>query len=174
MKHIKSPGRISLFACALVLALSPGFARAEDDPLEQQETQLQEETKKPGYSEQLKSRYNLTDEQLKALRDKGMNDSQITIAAQLAQSSNKPIDDVVKMRLEQKMGWGKIAKELGLHPSEIGKGISSMHGGERKEAKMEERKAKAEMRAEERAQKRAEKQEKMAAKKEAKAEKKKQ
>lgn len=150
---------------ALLLALSPGFAFAEDDPIAQQETSLQEEAKKPGYTDQLKSRYNLTDEQLKAMHDKGMNDSQITIAAQLSQSSNKPIDDILKMRLDQKMGWGKIAKELGVHPGEIGKGISSMHNGDKKEAKMEEKKDKMEARAE----KRAEKKEKMEAKKEAKA-----
>jgi hypothetical protein len=161
MKHIINPA----VALALVLALTPTLAFAEDDPLAQQETQLQEETKKPGYTEQLKTRYNLTDDQLKALRDKGMNDSQITMAAQLAQSSNKPIDDIVKMRLEDKMGWGKIAKELGVHPGEIGKGISSMHNGEKKEARMEEKKDKMQARADKREERKA----KQEAKKEAKA-----
>lgn len=170
MKLDMMNARTWLMACALVLVVSPLSSRADDDPIASQETAIEEQTKRAGYRDELKSRYGLTDEQLKALQDKGMNDTQITIAAQLAKSSEKPIDDIVKMRLEQKMGWGKIAKELGLEPGSIGQAIASMHNGEKKEAKMEARKDKMEARAEKRAEKRA----KMEAKKEAKAERKKQ
>ena len=103
----------------------------DDKEMESQESSLQErlnkENKQKEYEKKLEEKYGLSEQQIQDLHKKGLNDSQITIAAQLAKSSGKSIDDVVKMRLDQKMGWGKIAKELGVPPREIGQSISSMH-----------------------------------------------
>jgi hypothetical protein len=131
---------LSLFGAVALIAM-PFLARAEGDEIEQQEPKLEAAAKTAGYEAKLKERYKLTDEQLKKLHDDGMKDSQITIAAQLAKASGKSIEDIEKMRLEQKMGWGKIAKELGVPPREIGQSIASMHRNEHsvKEDKRENR-----------------------------------
>lgn len=90
----------------------------------------------------IQKKYSLTDEQMKTLKDAGLNTPQMAKLNQLALKSGKPLEDVLKMRTEQKMGWGKISKELGVHPSEIGKAVSSLRhemNSQRKEAKSEKR-----------------------------------
>ncbi|MCM2281666.1 MAG: hypothetical protein NDI61_07450 [Bdellovibrionaceae bacterium] len=124
MKH-----NLRLYALQLMIALglilNGTAALAEGDELDKEETELAETTKGETFNTQLKEKYQLTDDQVKKMTDAGMNRPHMVMTSQLAQSSGKTIDDVMKMRLEQKMGWGKIAKELGLHPSEIGKSVSS-------------------------------------------------
>ncbi len=86
-----------------------------------------ETEKKPvTYNEELQKKYNLSPEQMKALADSNLPQSQFVKVAQLAKSSDKSIDDILKMRLEQKMGWGKIAKTLGVHPGELGRAENEM------------------------------------------------
>ena len=155
--------RLSLLICLLMIATAPVISHAEEGDAEiaKEESALNEDAKHPQYEAALKEKYNLTDEQLKSLRDQGMNNQQITITAQLASLSGKSIDEVAKMRTEQDMGWGKIAKELGVHPGEIGKGISSMRHSlneKRMEKKAEKREARA-AKAEEKLAKRKEKKE---------------
>ncbi len=135
------------------VVLLPFAAWADEDEIEKQEPRLEEASKKPDYEAKLKERYSLNDVELKKLHDDGMNDSQITIAAQLAKSSGKSIDQIEKMRVDEKMGWGKIAKTLGVAPKEIGQSIASMHRGERaekvdKKDKDDRRKDRAEKKAE--------------------------
>lgn len=108
--------------------------------IDQEETRLVEETKDPNYEKRLKEKYNLTDEQIKEMREKGMNDSQITIAAQLAKTSEQPVEKVVDMRINQKIGWGRIAQDLGVHPSEIGRGVSEMRRKDVENSRVKERK----------------------------------
>jgi hypothetical protein len=74
----------------------------------------------------LQRKYSLTDAQMQTLNDSKLPDSQKAQVAQLAKSSGKSIDEVLKMRTEDKMGWGKIAKTLGVHPGELGKAVSEM------------------------------------------------
>lgn len=74
----------------------------------------------------LQRKYSLTDEQMQSLNNSKLPDSQKAQVAQLAKSSGKSIDEVLKMRTEDKMGWGKIAKTLGVHPGELGKAVSEM------------------------------------------------
>ena len=63
---------------------------------------------------------------MKSLNDAGFNTPQMAKVNQLALKADKPLEDVIKMRTEDKMGWGKIAKELGVHPSELGHSVSSL------------------------------------------------
>ncbi len=169
--------RVSTLICALALAALPSLSNAQDagHDLSQQEQTAEQEAKKPGFEEALKEKYKLTDEQIKALRDQGMNNTQITMTAALAEKSGKTTDEIAKMRLEQKMGWGKIAKELGVAPREIGQSVASMHrkNEDKKEAREQmkaERKADREARRqekkEERAERKAEKKEERAERKE--------
>jgi hypothetical protein len=104
--------------------------RAEEVKPEETEVEAPEdvvaETDQPKWHSSIKEKYALTDEQMKTLKDSGLNYPQIVRVAQLAKSSSKPIGDILAMRVDQKMGWGKIAKELGVPPGELGKAIASM------------------------------------------------
>lgn len=79
-----------------------------------------------GWNSLLQKKYSLTDAQMQTLNDSKLPDSQKAQVAQLAKSSGKSIDEVLKMRTEDKMGWGKIAKTLGVHPGELGKAVSEL------------------------------------------------
>lgn len=85
----------------------------------------------------LKNEYNLTDDQIKSMTDKGLAGNDMVRLARISTKSGKPLDDVMKMRLEGKMGWGKIAKELGVHPSEIGHAVADAHHEMKEERKAE-------------------------------------
>jgi len=50
-----------------------------------------------------------------------LNDTQMKRAQTIADLSGMSVDEVVAMR-ESGMGWGVIAKELGLHPGQLGMG----------------------------------------------------
>ena len=122
----------NLFApLALVTAMlvtSHGLAQTEGEPEEisKEEQAAQPIADKPDWVPALKEKYNLTDEQIKTMQDKGLNKPHMAFTAQLAKSSGKSIDEVIKMRQDQKMGWGKIAKELGVSPGELGGAVAGM------------------------------------------------
>lgn len=150
-----------LILSVLVLALTnPMLARAEDE-IAAAETQIAEEATQPDYEARLKEKYGLTDEQIQAMKDSKISESQFAVVGALSKESGKTVDEILKMRTENKMGWGKIAKELGLHPSTIGQAVSGMNRQDAKaHEKHESRDSKKEMREarkEERKQMRAEK-----------------
>jgi hypothetical protein len=89
------------------------------------------------WSSLLQKKYNLTDAQVKSLSDSKLPESEQAKIAQLAKSSGKTVDEVLKMRLEDKMGWGKIAKTLGVHPGELGKAVSDLRKEQNAEKKKE-------------------------------------
>lgn len=124
-----------IFAALLMFQFS--IASESDEQTDQQLENLDKSEVKDDYwANQLKTKYNLTDEQVTKLQTSSISRPQMAMVAELAQKSNKSIDDVLRMRIEDKMGWGKIAKELGLHPKTIGQSVSQM----RREAKAERRK----------------------------------
>ena len=84
------------------------------------------EVKPVTYNDLLQKKYSLSDEQMRVLTTSNLSDPQLAKVAQLAKSSNTSIDSVLKMRFEQKMGWGKIAKTLGVHPGELGRAASEL------------------------------------------------
>ncbi|WP_374030065.1 hypothetical protein [Bdellovibrio bacteriovorus] len=141
-----------LLVCALA---SPLMAQAEDE-IATAETQISEEATKPDYVSRLKEKYNLTDEQIQAMKDSKISESQFAVVGAMAKESGKTVEEILKMRTEDKMGWGKIAKELGLHPKMIGQSVSSMQRQDDVEAKKERKEAR-EARKEERKQKREDK-----------------
>lgn len=51
------------------------------------------------------------------------NDAQLCIASRIAQGANVSLGEIMDLRVTGKMGWGKIAKDKGLHPGIIGGGI---------------------------------------------------
>jgi len=110
---------------------------------------------------ELKEKYNLTDEQMTTLKNSGLPTPDLARLAYLSKNSSKSINEILAMRVDQKMGWGKIAKELNVHPGELGRAVAAAHHDvkedrlERHEAKMEKREQKMENR-EQRAQNRAE------------------
>lgn len=55
--------------------------------------------------------------------DKDLNKNDQTRIDRLAQLSGKSKEEILKMRTEQNMGWGEIAKALGIKPSELGQAI---------------------------------------------------
>ncbi|WP_374077489.1 hypothetical protein [Bdellovibrio bacteriovorus] len=100
--------------------------------------------------------YEFTDAQIQAMKDSKISESQFSMVGALAKESGKSVEEVLKMRTEQKMGWGKIAKELGVEPKALGQSVSSMHRQDDAEAKRERKEAR-EARKDERKQKREEK-----------------
>lgn len=89
---------------------------------------------------EIQTRYQLTDEEIKMLQASSISHSQYDKVGKLSRASGKSIEEVLKMRTEQKMGWGKIAKTLGVDPKEIGQSVADSH----REDKMEKRAEKAE------------------------------
>lgn len=133
---------IIIAAIALMFNAPSSFAA---DELEQTEQSTASAAKHPGFQQAVKEKYSLTDEQMKAMQDKGIPPNQMAMIAELAKQSGKTTDQVLAMRVDQNMGWGKIAKELGVHPGEIGRAVSSLRSERAKEAH-ERREARAEMR----------------------------
>jgi hypothetical protein len=132
---------LGLAAALALLAHSPARS-ADSDPIAAEESAAAKGANRAEWDAALKEKYSLTDQQLLDLRAKGLNNPQIAIVSQLAQSSGKTTDEIIKMRQEQKMGWGRIAKELGVSPREIGQSVASLRRGwseERSEARKERR-----------------------------------
>jgi hypothetical protein len=98
-----------------------------EDPLTQEETNASVTQDRPEWKTSVQQKYALTDEQMKQMTDAGIKGPGLAITAGLAKASGKTVQEVALMRTEQKMGWGKIAKDLGVHPSEIGQSVSSLH-----------------------------------------------
>lgn len=117
--------KMILLALGLTLVASP--VMAEDAA----------EGGKPEYYSTLQTEYKLTDDQIKSMTDKGLKGHDQVRVARLASKSGKTLDDVMKMRLEQKMGWGKIAKELGVDSKEIGQAVSDANKAKHEEKKAE-------------------------------------
>lgn len=146
----------------VALLTNPIMARAADE-IDDVETQIVEETTQPDYISHLKEKYNLTDEQIQKLKDSKISESQFAVVGALAKESGKTVDEILKMRTEDKMGWGKIAKELGLEPKMIGQSVASMHRQNEDKGKKEEKK---EMREARKAEKKERREEKRTARKE--------
>ena len=68
---------------------------------------------------------NLSTEVIQELRSKGIGWGEITLAASLASSSGKTLDEVIAMA-DSELGWGKIVEELGVDPKTLGHGVSEV------------------------------------------------
>ena len=148
---------IFLFLAAVLMFGPTPSSFADDDSDQNQQGAV--EVDKSKWHDQIKEKYSLSDEDMKKLEDSGMNHAQQAKAAHLASKSDKSLDEVLKMRIEDKMGWGQIAKSLGVHPGELGKANEGLNRSadrraeraERREAKMKRRAERREAKAERKA-----------------------
>lgn len=53
-------------------------------------------------------------QEITTYRTRNMGYGEITLAYNLAQASGRPVADIMRMRYDDKMGWGRIAKVLGV------------------------------------------------------------
>lgn len=118
MKRINLMGAIFFLFCA-----GPIFADDVDTDMNNMESTKEN----PEWNNLLKEKYSLTDEQMNTLSQSGVSRPQMAMAAELSKQSGKSLDEVLKMRSEGKMGWGQIAKELGLKPGALGRSVADMH-----------------------------------------------
>jgi hypothetical protein len=120
------------------------IAKAEEaGEIEKQEAiESRTSTSAETWASEVQKKYSLTDDQMKAMKTAGLKGPGLAITAELAKTSGKTIDQIVAMRTTEKMGWGKIAKTLGVPPSTIGHSISSLHHDlhEKRESRSEKRK----------------------------------
>ena len=110
----------------------------------------------------VQTRYSLTDAQIADLKNAKLNSNQTLRVAELAKMSGKSVEDIIKMRYEQKMGWGKIAKELNLREKEVSHAVNKARSDSRGVlSKDDMRKDRLDERAEDQADKREEHADKM-------------
>jgi hypothetical protein len=116
-------------ALGILMAISlsvPQMGQAQEGSLEAEEAAAEKTKDRPEWQSTLKTQYHLTDEQIKSMQDQGLSFPQMAMTSALAEKSGKPLADVLKMRTEDKMGWGKIANELGVEPKEIGQSVAAV------------------------------------------------
>lgn len=120
--------RILLLLTASLISISfSGVALAEDDTKSSKEPSTKSSPMDSKWTQELKTEYKLTDEQIKSLQDRGISGKDAVRLADLSKLSGKTLDEVVAMRMDQKMGWGNIAKKLGVSPKEIGQSVAKVH-----------------------------------------------
>jgi len=137
--------KVQLLIMSLILLNPFVIIKAQDDdvkkdkiPIEDASEDKAEPTLKgDNQIRDLQTKYSLTDEQIKTLKESGFKPNEIVRIAELSQFSSKPISEIINMRNEKKMGWGKIAKELGMHPGDLGRAVSSMNRHNRVESSFE-------------------------------------
>ena len=66
-----------------------------------------------------------------------LGDNDQTRVSRLAELSGKTKEEILKMRTEQKMGWGAIAKALGVPPKELGQAIRADRNERKAQRKLE-------------------------------------
>ncbi|HHV61954.1 MAG TPA: hypothetical protein GXX51_04840 [Firmicutes bacterium] len=71
---------------------------------------------------------NLSAEAIQELRSRGTGWGEITIAASLASASGKTLDEIIVMA-DSGLGWGEMAKTLGVEPKSLGHAVSEVIGG---------------------------------------------
>ncbi len=150
------------------LVCVPAYAEEVEEPKKTEAPEKAEapekdeasDSKKADWNAEVQKKYNLTDAQMESMTSKGMKGPELAKVAQLAESSKKPISEIVSMRTEQKMGWGKIAKTLGVTPKELGQAVAGMHRNkheDKHETKHEDKRESREARRQERQMKKEEK-----------------
>ncbi|MCC7402783.1 MAG: hypothetical protein IT288_00160 [Bdellovibrionales bacterium] len=147
---------VAFVSLSLFGSLAAGDENADLDAVEAANEEPAKDTK---WQSAVTSKFEMTDEQYKSLQDQGLKGNQIAMVAGLAKESGKTLDEIAKMRLEQNMGWGKIAKELGVHPGTIGQSVASVRHeikGEHHAMKQEQRAERKESREQRRQERRAE------------------
>lgn len=102
-------------------AQAPGDEAAPDEPTAEEQAADEEAGTPAGaqrVTQRLATEFNVPAEQVTSLREEGMGYGEIHHALSLAEQmpggiTDANVDQIVTMRQEQKMGWGRIAQELG-------------------------------------------------------------
>lgn len=108
-----------------LLSTSNGFA-AEDSSIEREELLSDRVKDKPEWVPVLKSHHHLKDSQIQMMKEKGLTYPQMAMVSKMSEKSGKPVDDIIQLRITEKMAWGKIAEELGVIPKEIGQSVAAL------------------------------------------------
>lgn len=119
---------VSLLLITTYALLPSNLAFAEETgEIEQVEKDAVKENAAPKFwAKEVQQKYNLTDEQIQNLKQAKIAGPQLAITAELAKASGKTVEEISKMRTDEKMGWGAIAKKLGVAPSTIGKSVAAV------------------------------------------------
>lgn len=149
-----------LLAAVLLLCgagLTPALAEeksAEETKLESSASELEKDAAQPEgrrtVTERIKAEFGVDDARIEALREKKLGYGGVSIALSLAQGlpggiTDENVDKVVALRQGPPvMGWGKVAKELGLKLGPAVSKVKKLSADARKKAAAERAKAKAE------------------------------
>jgi len=141
----------SVFALGTFLLPHDAFAQG-DSSIEQEELLSDRVKDNPDWVPALKSQHHLKDSQITMMKEQGLTYPQMAMVSRLSEKSGKPVDDIIKMRNADKMGWAEIANELGVAPKEIGRSVAALRHEvslekriqrmEKREARMEKKETK--------------------------------
>lgn len=120
----------SSIVAACLFAILSSHARPDGQgavgEIEKEIPRLIAATRKIDFETRLKRRYGLTQMDLMRLHARGMDDAQITLAAQMSEASGRPLEEIDQMRRSEGLTWNEIAKRLGLHPLAIARLLALM------------------------------------------------
>ncbi len=138
-----------LFLCA---AAMPAFAEErteEEKKLETSAVEMDKSAAEPEgqqrVTDKIKTRFGVDDARVQGLRDKNMGYGEISIALGLAQGlpggiTDANVDKIMALRQGPPvMGWGKIAKDLGLKLGPVQKKVHKIHTELKKDKKAGEK-----------------------------------
>ncbi|HCE98887.1 MAG TPA: hypothetical protein DER10_10385 [Elusimicrobia bacterium] len=141
---------MGFFLCAAVI---PAFAQErsrEDRKLEASSGELDKSAANPEgqqrVADRIKTEFGVDDARVQGLRDKNMGYGEISIALGLAQGlpggiTDENVQKIVALRQGPPVvGWGKIAKDLGLKLGPVQSKVHKMSAGVRKQEKVDKTK----------------------------------
>ena len=143
MKHFNELILIISIALSSVVLASQSTSETNSNESYESNEEVKKSKVSSDWMLRLKEKYQLSDEQVRELEKSGLSSPNVARVAELSYLSGKSIEEVLKMRNESKMGWGKIAQELGIHPSKLGSIVSGLRK-EKNEDKREMREMKRE------------------------------
>lgn len=128
------------FIAGAIYPVSSGAATKEETRLERSATGIDSDAQKPNGEkpivQKIESEFKVTDEQISSLRSQKLGYGEITIVFALANASGKTTDQIIAMRNgPPKMGWGEIAKKLGVKLGSIISNVERVKKEERHETK---------------------------------------
>ena len=134
-----------LFLCAAALPAFADERTSEEKKLETSAVEMDKSAAEPEgqlrVTDKIKTQFGVDDARVQGLRDKNMGYGEISIALGLAQGlpggiTDANVDKIMALRQGPPvMGWGKIAKELGLKLGSVQSKVHKMSAEVRKQEK---------------------------------------
>ncbi len=127
---------LTVLVLVLMMAVKPVFADPVDTAGGASGDEMQQEAKKIDklsktsdgqamVQKNLMERFGITEDRITQLRDQGMGYGEVGILYSLSQASGTDSDELLRMRTQEKMGWGEIAAKLN---TSVGKAVNTMKG----------------------------------------------